>query len=117
MTANVTRDITAFLGERVVPPGAGRYGLVIGIEQYRDARLNPRCAAAARAIFDLMIDPNYGMFPKENVRLLFNEEAMKDDVWPAQATRESVCRRRLDSPWEQQRMRKFECVLIRHVKP
>ncbi|MHA1566133.1 MAG: hypothetical protein ACTSX7_12540, partial [Alphaproteobacteria bacterium] len=68
MADNATRDITAFLRQRVVPPGGSRHGLVVGIEQYRDARLNLRCAAAdAKAIFDLMTDPDCGMFPKDNV--------------------------------------------------
>jgi hypothetical protein len=79
-----TRDIVALLRERVVPPGGGRHGLVIGIEQYRDERLNLRCATAdAKVIFDLMIDPDCGMFPKDNVRLLLNEEATREGVWRA----------------------------------
>jgi hypothetical protein len=84
MAENATRDIAALLRERVVPPGGSRHGLVVGIEQYRDARLNLRCAAAdAKAIFDLMTDPECGMFPKKNVRLLLNEEATRDGVWRA----------------------------------
>jgi hypothetical protein len=79
-----TRDIAAFLRERVVPAGGSRHGLVIGIEQYRDSRLNLRCAAAdARAICDLMTDPDCGMFPKGNVRLLLNAEATKQNIWRA----------------------------------
>jgi len=83
---NTTRDITAFLRQRVVPPGGSRHGLVVGIEQYRDARLNLRCAAAdAKAIFDLMTDPDCGMFPKDNVRLLLNEQATREAIWRALA--------------------------------
>jgi len=81
---NTTRDITAFLRQRVVPPGGSRHGLVVGIEQYRDARLNLRCAGAdAKAIFDLMTDPDCGMFPKDNVRLLLNEQATREAIWRA----------------------------------
>jgi len=84
MAENATRDITAFLRQRVVPPGGSRHGLVVGIEQYRDARLNLRCAAAdAKAIFDLMTDPDCGMFPEDNVRLLLNEEATREGIWRA----------------------------------
>ena len=79
-----TRDIVALLRERVVPPDGSRHGLVVGIEQYRDDRLNLSCAAAdAKAIFDLMIDPDCGMFPRDNVRLLLNEEATREGIWRA----------------------------------
>jgi len=87
MADNATRDITAFLRQRVVPPGGSRHGLVVGIEQYRDARLNLRCAAAdAKAIFDLMTDPDCGMFPKDNVTLLLDSEATKAAIWSALAS-------------------------------
>jgi len=84
MTENTTRDIAALLRERVVPPGSCRHGLVIGIEQYRDPRLDLRCAANdAKAIFELMVDPNCGMFPESNVNLLLNEDATRDSIWKA----------------------------------
>lgn len=84
MSENKTRDIAAYLRERVVPASGSRHGLVIGIEQYRDARLNLRCAAAdARAIYDLMTDPDCGMFPKKNVRLLLDGEATREGIWRA----------------------------------
>ncbi|HEX05426.1 MAG TPA: hypothetical protein ENH10_09800 [Bacteroidetes bacterium] len=60
-----------------------KYALLVGAEEYRDTRLNLRCAAAdAKAIFDLMTDPDCGMFPN-NVRLLLNEEATRDGIWRA----------------------------------
>ena len=84
MTENKTRDIETCLRERVVPPEGSRHGLIIGIEQYRDSRLNLHCAAAdAKAIFDLMTDADCGMFPKDNVRLLLNEEATRGGIWRA----------------------------------
>ena len=84
MDLGQARDIQAFLRERVVPAGGSRYGLVIGIEEYRDSRLNLRCAKAdATSIYNLMIDPDCGMFPKDNVCLLLNEEATKDAIWRA----------------------------------
>lgn len=84
MAENATRDITAFLRQRVVPPGGSRHGLVVGIEQYRDTRLNLRCAAAdAKAIHGLMTDPDCGMFPKDNVQLLLNEDATREGIWRA----------------------------------
>lgn len=67
------RNIQAELRERVLPAGANRHGLVIGIEKYRDSRLNLRCARAdAQAIYDLMVDPECGLFPKDNVHLLLD---------------------------------------------
>ena len=64
MSSDSTRDIQALLRERVVPAGGTRHGLVIGIEEYEDSRLNLRCARAdAKAIYDLMLDPDCGIFP------------------------------------------------------
>ena len=84
MTHNPTRDITVQLRETVVPSGGNRYGLVIGIEQYQDSRLNLRCAEAdAKAIYKVMTDPDCGMFPKENVQLLLNSDATRDGIWRA----------------------------------
>lgn len=81
-----SRDLVADLPKRVVPPGTTRYGLVIGIDKYTDGRLNLRCAAAdARAIRDLMVDPECGCFPPENVRLLLDHEATTENVFRALA--------------------------------
>ena len=82
MTGNPTRDITVALRERVLPSGSNRRGLVIGIEAYRDSRLDLRCARSdAKAIYKLMIDPECGMFPKQNVVLLLDTEATSQNVW------------------------------------
>ena len=82
MSSNPTRDIQTVLRERVVPSGGTRHGLVVGIETYQDARLNLRCARAdAQAIYNVMVDPECGMFPEENVRLLVDAEATRENVW------------------------------------
>ncbi|MDZ7317390.1 MAG: hypothetical protein ONB24_14860 [candidate division KSB1 bacterium] len=39
-----TRDIAAAIRCQVLPEGAKRLGLVIGIDRYRDERLNLHCA-------------------------------------------------------------------------
>ena len=46
MSLDPTRDIQTVLRERVVPANGSRHGLVVGIETYKDSRLNLRCAAA-----------------------------------------------------------------------
>lgn len=82
MAEDTTRDVAAFLRERVVPSGGSRHGVVIGIEEYRDSRLNLRCARAdAQAIYDLMVDSECGMFPEDNVWLLLDGEATRESVW------------------------------------
>lgn len=79
-----TRDIQTVLRERAVPAGGSRHGLVVGIESYHDSRLNLRCAGAdARAVYELMTDPECGMFPQENVRLLLDADATRENVWRA----------------------------------
>ena len=86
MEQNNTRDIQALLKKQVVPEGGTRHGVVVGVERYADKRLNLRCAAAdARAVYDLMVDPDCGCFPRGNVRLLLDDEATHDSVWRALA--------------------------------
>jgi formylglycine-generating enzyme required for sulfatase activity len=75
------RDIGVDPQERVVPAGANRHGLVIGIETYQNARLNLRCARKdAEAMHALMTDPSCGLFPPENVTLLVNRDATTQAV-------------------------------------
>ena len=82
MSVNPTRDIQTVLRQRVVPAGGGRHGLVVGIEEYDDSRLNLRCARSdAEAVYKLMVDPECGMFPEENVQLLLDAAATRDNVW------------------------------------
>jgi hypothetical protein len=83
---DATRDIQTVMREQVKPAGENRYGLVVGIERYRDSRLNLRCARRdAEAIHKLMIDPECGLFPPENVELLVDEQATTPQVFRALA--------------------------------
>lgn len=80
----MARDIQVVQREQVVPSGVQRHGLVIGIERYRDERLNLRCARAdAQSMYDLMVDPDCGLFAPGNVRLLLDGDATRDNVWRA----------------------------------
>lgn len=84
MALDFTRGVLGRPKKRPASAEGRRFGLVIGIESYRDERLNLRCAAAdARSIYDLMIDPEHGFFPKENVQLLLNEQATLTAIWGA----------------------------------
>src|SRR5262245_22824645 len=82
MPADANRGSLTFSPrQRVVAPGGTRHGVVIGIERYRDERLNLRCARAdACAVYELMIDPACGLFPAENVQLLLDEAATTQAV-------------------------------------
>jgi septal ring factor EnvC (AmiA/AmiB activator) len=61
--------------ERLAPQGAARHGLVIGVEKYRDARLNLGCARAdAQAIYGLMVDPKVPQFVRHSRELEQNAE-------------------------------------------
>lgn len=87
MDVNSTRDVLTVARERVVPQGATRHGLVVGIDKYRDARLQLRCARAdAEAMYQLMVDPDCGMFPSQNVHLLLDADATRENVWRAFST-------------------------------
>ena len=87
------RDVLVGMEEHVAPHGTSRYGLVIGIETYRETRLNLRCARAdAQAMYDLMIDPKVGFFPPENVSLLLDADATRDQIWRAGAVRRQAGR-------------------------
>jgi hypothetical protein len=81
-----TRDIAAFMRTQVVPESTSRYGLVIGIDHYHDERLNLRCAVSdAQAIYNLMIDPECGLFNKQHVTLLLDDMATREQTWRALA--------------------------------
>lgn len=60
-----------------VPPTLkNTYALMIGISAYQDQRLNIGYAAHdAQGLSDLLLDPNYGNVPRENMTLLQNEQA------------------------------------------
>ena len=87
MSSRSTRDIVGRTRQRVLPSGSKRRGLVIGIESYQDSRLNLRCARSdALTIYDLMVDPNCGAFEQNDVCLLLDDQATKENVWRALAS-------------------------------
>jgi len=83
---STTRDVAATIRQEVMPDGAKRLGLVIGIDRYQDARLNLRCARAdAEAMRNLMLDPECGLFEADNVTLLADQDATRERIWRALA--------------------------------
>ena len=75
------KDIRTVMRERVVPEGAARYGLVVGIDKYANEALNLQCATAdAQTMYDLMVDPDCGMFEPDKVKLLLDGDATKINV-------------------------------------
>ncbi len=83
---DTTRDIAAAIRREVIPEGAKRLGLVIGIDRHQDARLDLRCARAdAEAMRNLMLDPECGLFDGDNVTLLADEDATRERIWRALA--------------------------------
>ncbi|MDZ7266852.1 MAG: caspase family protein [candidate division KSB1 bacterium] len=63
--------------------GSGeRYAVLIGINHYRDPGIPPLQFARndATALRDLLIDPRWGLFRKENVHLLVDEQATAGDI-------------------------------------
>jgi len=82
MSGNLTRGIHVALRQRVIPADAAPHGSVLGSEQFRDERLNLRCARAnAQAFCELMVDPGCGSFPGGNVRLLLDAGTRRVNVW------------------------------------
>ncbi len=82
----MNRDIITLIKQQLLPKDSSRYGVVIGVEKYRDERLDLKCAGRdAKAVYDLMIDPDCGMFPEDNVTLLLDDNATKKSVWNALA--------------------------------
>ncbi|MDX2131806.1 MAG: caspase family protein [Planctomycetota bacterium] len=80
-------DRTAGLDEalRSVSPGMttpNRWALLIGIDQYRDARIQrlDACVRDVTAMRDALIHPGIGMFPAPNVTTLTNEQATRAAV-------------------------------------
>ena len=58
-------------------PQRDAYAVIVGIGQYRDAQVRRLNYARddAKALRDVLVDPEYGAFPEENVRLLLDGEA------------------------------------------
>jgi len=83
---DMQRDVVIDFSGGVVPEGTTRHGLIVGIDHYADPRLNLRFAVAdARILYDLMVDPECGCFPPDNVQLLLNHEATTEGLFRALA--------------------------------
>jgi len=59
-----------------------RYALVIGVGRYEDERIPELPAASndAQRLYEILIDPAIGMFPKEDVEPLLDEDVTRIDV-------------------------------------
>jgi len=86
-----TRDPKMRIIEKKLEGENRRFGIVIGIDRYAgDGLRDLKCAANdARALYELMIDPECGLFEREDVTLLLNEKATKREIMRAFAD----CRR------------------------
>lgn len=64
------------------------YAVVIGIGKYKDPGIPTLKYAAndALSIYNILIDPKYGNFPKENVLLLLDEQATLTEIKSAMGT-------------------------------
>jgi hypothetical protein len=59
-----------------------RFAVVIGASQYADERIPklPACVNDAKALYETLTDPAIGMFSKENVTLLTDQQVTKENV-------------------------------------
>jgi tetratricopeptide (TPR) repeat protein len=59
-----------------------RFAVVIGIGDYKDRKIPPLhyTVADARGVYDVLTDPKYGFFLKENVKVLMNTEASTQNI-------------------------------------
>jgi len=64
------------------PPNIGKYAVIIGVSKYQDQDIRSLKFARADAenIHKLVIDPEGGGFPEENVRLLVDEQATRESI-------------------------------------
>lgn len=63
------------------PPKWNTYAMIIGIADYQDSRLNLKYTVNdAQGLYNILIDPNYGGVPKENIQLLLNEQATATNI-------------------------------------
>jgi len=70
-------------GESEVPPGpiAAKYAVVVGISEFQEKSINLRYAQKdAEAVCNYLLDPLGGNFKKENVSLILNENATRDNI-------------------------------------
>jgi len=63
------------------PTGRG-WGLIVGINDYKDQTINPLhfAAADAQRVCDLLTDPQRGGFERSKVKLLLNREATREAI-------------------------------------
>lgn len=78
---DIKADLRQHLGARMSPGGGTRYGLVIGINHYRQPGLDLKYAVAdAEAVHALMVDPECGNFAPEHVTLLPDAQATREGI-------------------------------------
>ncbi|MFT3870552.1 MAG: caspase family protein [Nibricoccus sp.] len=70
------------LSETTAVRGDKAFALIVGIGTYQDSRIPTLkyTHADARAFYDLLTDPRRSGFPKENVKLLIDEEATHTQI-------------------------------------
>lgn len=57
------------------------WAVIIGINEYKNERLNLQFAANdAQTLYDILVDPHYAGIPKENIKLLLNEDATTENI-------------------------------------
>ena len=86
----------------ILPKTSKYYAVVIGIGKYKDDRI-PKLkytTVDAESIYDILTDPQYGNFPKSQVKLLIDEQATYNSIKSAIGT------------WLKQNARKDDTVII-----
>lgn len=60
----------------------GRYALIIGASQFKDKRISalPACANDARELYQVLTNPSIGMFPKDHVTLLTDQQVTRRQI-------------------------------------
>ncbi len=80
------------VGTEVVPDFVqaprNAYGVIIGIGKYKDSSIPALKYTTndAREIYNILIDPQYGNFPRENIKLLLDEQATLTEIKSAMGT-------------------------------
>ena len=88
--------------DRKVPQKGMNYAVVIGIGKYKDDRI-PKLKYTrvdAEEMYDILTDPQYGNFPKSQVKLLIDEQATDNNIKSAIGT------------WLKRNTRKDDTVII-----
>lgn len=67
------------------PSERRKFAVIIGIDKYKDPDIEDLNVAGvdAKSIYEIITDPNGGGFPAENVKLLLNEEATRENITKA----------------------------------